>query len=206
MRRLALTLLFFAACDESTVPPSTDAGGRPTWRPPDGAMTYWDANPSVDGGPMRACSNPRPATPISLLPRCYSATQGCLEGCATAADPDACRNACLLGDGFPRTPDGSFGCAECTYLQLFYCLDRQECHAQVGAYFCCIEDRCPTYDPSCVAECQSVAEAMFVCGASYAPECFSYVSGDMRECFSVLDRDAGVPGDAGTSDAGTGGM
>jgi hypothetical protein len=204
MRFFVLLFSLLAACDDAHSPPATDAGGRPTWRPPDGAMTYWDATPAGDGGAMRACANYWSPVDMGLLPRCYNSTQGCLEGCATATDPDACRTACFASDGFPR-PDPSFGCAECTYLQLFYCLDRQECHAQVGAYFCCIEDNCPTYDPSCVGACMDEANAMFVCGGSYAPECFSYVSGDMRECFSPLDRDGGTGTDAAAPDAGMGG-
>lgn len=209
---LALALASLSACgddDGGDGTSGTDRDAGLVWMPRDaatsddgGTTTRPDGASSADAGLAgRTCAAPRMPVPSPLLPRCRARTATCVDGCATAMNPDACRDACFAADDHEVDSTYGLNCPGCVFLQLFACIDATDCHDTVAAFFCCVEDRCTGQPDGCAQEmCGAEIEALFTCAYYAAPECLDLTGGVIGECFAESDPvvDAGM----GDADAG----
>ena len=184
-----------------------DAGGerdagRLVWRPKDAGRSPEDdvvTTPRDAGGAAaRECAQPRNPLPAVLLPRCSMATRDCVAGCAQAADPGMCRDACIDADTTPPEPRYGLDCGGCVYLQLFACIDAADCHEGVADLFCCIADRCPAGSPEGCGEqmCSRELDVAVTCGYFADMTCLDFLSGTIDACYgagAASDDDAGAP-------------
>ena len=175
-----------------TPPSSPDAGasdaGFDTQGPLDGGRDDGgtdagerDAPAANDGGGSDApiSCEPRTASPPSPGGVCARSTLECILTTTTASG----QAACVAADPTPTA------CAECLDQDLQNsCTSRGFCNAEYGRRQCCLEARCPTGEPSCIAaslatggacladgnalaRCDSAAVMMRRCGIS--PVCAS---------------------------------
>lgn len=177
-----------------------DAGerdaGHLVWHPPD-AGTIEDP-PIVapqDAGSAATCAMRRSPLPSALLPRCEVGTGQCMAGCATATDPDSCRDACLASDHHPAESMYGLDCKGCIYLQLFACIDQAGCHDAVADVFCCLADKCPAGSPESCGEqkCGDQLMTALTCGYFANMECTDFSKGMIAQCYGGdVDADAGI--------------
>ena len=197
----AILAALIAACDTSDDPPCLDGG--PRWTSVDSQIPPRpDGAAAPDSGETRVCF-PIDPLPDTDMPRCEAETRDCVAGCASATDPDTCRGECFMAD--TRAPlvraDSIVACGDCVNTQVLSCIDTNGCHAEVAAFLCCIVDNCVSGGPTCIDDmCSTYAQAMFVCGAAAAPECFDLTAGMAGQCYAAAEPtpDGGVP----TPDAG----
>jgi hypothetical protein len=91
------------------------------------------------GGGPRACAESLMPYPMEASGRCSAATRTCMNACMDTA----CLQGCIDADTTPAIMDGggnSIDCGFCIGYVQFQCLDSMGCHAEVGDYFCCLED------------------------------------------------------------------
>jgi hypothetical protein len=120
-----------------------------------------------------------PPMPADQLPRCTKATQDCINACAGA---DGCRDACIAQDTFPAAPDGQ-DCGDCSFRQIFSCLDRDGCHPETAGALCCLVN-CAG-DNACIqSECSDDITNLIGCGIGVAPHCFDDNNGDPSVCYA----------------------
>jgi hypothetical protein len=142
----------------------------------------------------RMCAEPRDFLPDAFLPRCGAETAECIAACASEADADACRDACISADTTPAEPQFGLNCAACIYLTLFACIDMTACHDGVAEVFCCIEDNCPSGSPDGCSEqmCGGEIEAALICGYNANIDCVDFTGDVLGQCFAPGDEDAGL--------------
>jgi hypothetical protein len=145
--------------------------------------------------PSGMCAKPREPLPAALLPRCAASTRDCIDACVDAADPDACREACIAADTTPPEPMYGLQCDSCIYLQLFACIDGAGCHDGVAEVFCCLAENCPEGSPEGCGEQRCSAELMaaLTCGYYAKEECLTFTAELAGQCFPPTDdADGGV--------------
>jgi hypothetical protein len=208
--RVGLTVLcLLVACDDgeepALVPCVSDGGhvedggrrdsGPLVWTPRDSGTTRPPAmSPPPDAGSAKMCAMRRLPLPSALLPRCSRSTGECLADCTTAADADACREACIDADSTPAERMYGLDCAGCIYLQLFACVDAADCHDAVADAFCCIADKCPTGSPENCGQdsCGEQLMTALTCGYFANMACTDFTTGLIAQCYGGdLEADAG---------------
>jgi hypothetical protein len=194
------------APDSGPNDPQGGAGGR-VWMPDSGtnagssgsggAGTGGSSGSASDAGTLegRMCAQPRMPLPQVLLPRCTAATRDCIAACMSDADPEACREGCIMSDATAAEPTYGVDCAACIYLQLFACVDQAGCRDGVAEVFCCIADQCPAGSPEGCGDmrCPNQIRAALTCGYLADQSCVDLLADPIASCFPPADdEDAGT--------------